>query len=326
MEKEINIVEILKDCPSGMELNCTMFENVTFEGIKQDEYPIIVKIKEPSMYLSLTKTGCWNTYNSAKCVIFPKGKTTWEGFTPPCKFKDGDIIFTQTRVNWISIYKEFNNNYLDYCTDSDTLYTIPNSLCRKNAIKTQRLATEEEKQKLFDAIKKRGYKWNEETKTLEKLPKFKVGDRIKNKNDKWLATRTIQSYVVGIGYFTTINDWVRIEDQNDWELVSDKVEPLFKVGDEIVKKNGITNSFIVQSVSDEYYGLQLPDKSGVGVLPTKDQDDWMVISSKPKFKVGDKIRHKETVLSIVNVGENKYVVEDTPKNYGLLTFSTHHII
>ena len=91
MEK-INIAELLKDCPKGMELDCVMFENVTFEGIKHDEYPIIVKIKEPPMALSLTKTGGWNLYNSAKCVIFPKGKTTWEGFQRP--FIDGDILIS----------------------------------------------------------------------------------------------------------------------------------------------------------------------------------------------------------------------------------------
>ena len=91
MEK-INIAEILKDCPKGMELDCVMFENVTFEGIKHDEYPIIVKIKEPPMTLSLSKTGGWNSYNSAKCVIYPKGKTTWEGFVPPCEFKEGDVF------------------------------------------------------------------------------------------------------------------------------------------------------------------------------------------------------------------------------------------
>lgn len=34
-----------------------------------------------------------------------------------------------------------------------------------------RFATEEEKQKLFDAIKVNGYKWNAETKTLEKISK-----------------------------------------------------------------------------------------------------------------------------------------------------------
>ena len=35
-----------------------------------------------------------------------------------------------------------------------------------------RLATEEEKQKLFDAIELNGYKWNAETKTLEKFVEF----------------------------------------------------------------------------------------------------------------------------------------------------------
>lgn len=46
-----------------------------------------------------------------------------------------------------------------------------------------RLATEEEKAKLFKVIKENGFKWNDETKTLEKLaePKFKVGDRVRNK-------------------------------------------------------------------------------------------------------------------------------------------------
>lgn len=37
------------------------------------------------------------------------------------------------------------------------------------AYRFDRLATEEEKQKLFQAIKDNGYKWNEEEKKLEKL-------------------------------------------------------------------------------------------------------------------------------------------------------------
>ena len=42
-----------------------------------------------------------------------------------------------------------------------------------------RLATKREKEQLFRAIERNGYKWNEETKTLEKVkPKFRVGDRI----------------------------------------------------------------------------------------------------------------------------------------------------
>ena len=90
-----------------------------------------------------------------------------------------------------------------------------------------RFATEEEKQKLFQAIKDNGYRWNAETKTLEKLiePKFKVGDRIKEK----------KAYISGI--ITDISDgsykveykdggvaYVVIEFQDGWELVPNKFD------------------------------------------------------------------------------------------------------
>ena len=32
MENKINIAELLKDCPEGMELDCTMFNGVFFAG------------------------------------------------------------------------------------------------------------------------------------------------------------------------------------------------------------------------------------------------------------------------------------------------------
>ena len=77
---------------------------------------------------------------------------------------------------------------MDYHFDSNRLMFNDNlsSLCFIDEIVEQRFATEDEKQELFDAIKDNGYKWNSETKTLEKLPepKFKVGDRVRNKNYK----------------------------------------------------------------------------------------------------------------------------------------------
>jgi hypothetical protein len=87
-------------------------------------------------------------------------------------------------------------------------------------------ATKEQRDFLFQTIKEAGYKWNTEEKKLEKLivPKFKVGDKIKEKNERFPSTRTIYNYVEGIGYYTTIHDWVRIEDQDDWELVSNKFD------------------------------------------------------------------------------------------------------
>ena len=57
-----------------------------------------------------------------------------------------------------------------------------------------RLATEEEKQRLFDAIKERGYRWNAETKILEKLIKHKFDPKTLQPFDKVLARMSNESY------------------------------------------------------------------------------------------------------------------------------------
>lgn len=106
MEK-INIAELLKYCPQGMELDCTMYDNCTFDGIDDVGYAEIL-VKTPSGQIRLTKEGCF-THNDkyAKCVIFPKGKTTWEGFHRP--FKDGDILtYTSTHTTTF-IYRNKDN-------------------------------------------------------------------------------------------------------------------------------------------------------------------------------------------------------------------------
>lgn len=189
--ENLNLVELLRDCPTGIELDCTMFDNVTFVRVdyEKKQFPIEISISGlRSKYL--TKEGCFHDTTllpEAKCVIFPKGKTTCEGFVPPCKFKDGDVISVIINKNhWYGIYqKELNDVlycYASYSTASENVYLSNKSgMCLIDDISEIRLATEEEKQKLFDAIKANGYKWNAETKTLEKLPKFKVGDRIRHK-------------------------------------------------------------------------------------------------------------------------------------------------
>lgn len=97
MEQKINIAQLLRDCPQGMELDCPMFENLEFDyvDINPGTYPIVCRVKtEFGIYNNYTFTeyGCYRAEKYSKCVIFPKGKTTWEGFVPPCKFKVGDNI------------------------------------------------------------------------------------------------------------------------------------------------------------------------------------------------------------------------------------------
>lgn len=241
MEK-INIAELLKDCPKGMELYSPIFGKVYLDKIRPHLAIVVTTtnkeqddFKEEFLY-----DGRYGI--NGECMLFPsKSKTTWEGFQRP--FEDGDVIFTHANClkvglgnTWISIYKENRNGgvatYVDYAEDGSDYYSElvgdKAFLCMESDILRQRLATEEEKQKLFQAIKDNGYKWNAETKTLEKL-----------------------------------------------------VEPKFKVGDEIVKRNSISNSWIVSSVSSEYYGLKLPKGiEGIGVLPVSEQDDWELVHNK----------------------------------------------
>ena len=177
MEK-INVAELLSNCPKGMELDCIMFEgSVVFEDISEDdEYPIGISTKSGE-YTNLTKYGQYLNLEEAKCVIFPKGKTTWEGFQRP--FKDGDVIYNKG-INALAIfYKQTDDCTVSHCF-LNTLGKLMICHYHSKDLSDWKFATEEEKEKLFKAIKDNGYKWNSETKTLDKLiqPKFKVGDRI----------------------------------------------------------------------------------------------------------------------------------------------------
>ena len=88
-------------------------------------------------------------------------------------------------------------------------------------------ATKEQRDLLFQKIKEAGYKWNTETKTLEKLaePKFKVGDKIVNLPMKYMGgswTQGIISEITEDKYIFTDSSYIYISSQDSWELVHDK--------------------------------------------------------------------------------------------------------
>lgn len=226
MEK-INIAELLKDCPQGMELYSPIFGKVYLDKIRPHLAIVVTIDKEQGDFKEeFLYDGRYGM--NGECMLFPsRDKTTWEGFHRP--FRDGDIVTWDNRGLLVAcIYKERKNTtsfYHHIALYKGGLGIVVNGEIMLSDAELS-FATEEEKQKLFDAIKVNGYKWNSETKTLEKLiePKFKVGDKIKHKTDRWSANRTIKHYNKDIGYYTTINDWVRIEDQDDWELVPNKFD------------------------------------------------------------------------------------------------------
>lgn len=60
--------------------------------------------------------------------------------------------------------------------------------------------------------------------------------------------------------------------------INDEVKPIFKVGDEIAKADGLTNSYIVTGITSEYYSLEAPYTSGVCVLPVNKQDEYILVN------------------------------------------------
>ena len=172
MEKKINIAELLEDCPKGMELYSPIFGKVYLDKIRPHLAIVVTTDKEQGDFKEeFLYDGRYGM--NGECMLFPsKGKTTWEGFQRP--FKDGDIAVIDI---FPFIYKDCDNTEIveSYCGINTNGYFCGASN-KWTTLDEITFATEEQKEKLFKAIKENGYHWNSDTKTLEKLiePKFKI--------------------------------------------------------------------------------------------------------------------------------------------------------
>ena len=259
MEK-INIAQLLKGCPKGMELDCVMYEDVYFDYV--DELNIIhcyIQHETHKTSVTFNQHGAYSSVIKSKCVIFPKGKTTWEGFQGP--FKDGDVVATIDGL-WIGITTggTIYESMPTYCVIG-SIIKFEAYLGEKVKWSFDRLATEEEKQKLFDAIKENGYKWNPETKTLEKLIvlNFKIGDKIRAKGTnsytkilgiKWDQTET---------YYETPLCEISVKDQDKFELVPNKFDiTTLKPFDRVLVRDNDRQYWTVNIFGYYMYGFPYP--------------------------------------------------------------------
>ena len=81
-DKELNLVEILKDCPEGTELYTPMFGKVRLEKVdaKNKETPICVRLQNQGERF-LTSDGRYSVDTDGECVLFPsKENRDWSTF------------------------------------------------------------------------------------------------------------------------------------------------------------------------------------------------------------------------------------------------------
>lgn len=287
MENKIDIAAILKDCPRGLELDCTIYEGVTLDSVvfeseyhyeNTNTYPIKIVTKN-GFSTRLTKYGQNVDIEEAKCVIFPKGKKTWEGFVPPYKFKNGDILFVDAndegddddRYKYVFIFEEmlgcnkeeiYGRKVMAHCYMTVDGYFKPRNVYLIDSKYPIRFATVEEKQKLFQTIEENGYKWNTETKTLEKVkPKFEIGDKIVDTLRKHMGasgTQGVISKITDDKYFFTDGSYMSISSQDNWELVPNKFDvKTLKTFDEVLVR--LSNNCIWMPKLFSYYDIDPDD-------------------------------------------------------------------
>ena len=163
MNENLNLVEILKNCPKGTKLYSTIYGEVKLTMIGYGTYPIGLE-NSSGDNLWATKDGKFIDDLNGECTLFPsKNQRDWSKFNPkkcwfvpPCEFKDGDIVATNSGSR-VFILQMAYSDVKGYCyVGYDFEFNEFFFSCKR----FDRLASEEEKQKLLDAIKEQGYKWN----------------------------------------------------------------------------------------------------------------------------------------------------------------------
>ena len=137
MNKNLNLVRILKDCPKGTKFYSILHGEVEYEGISEnDSYEVkfrdidgdIEGVKPDGRYLS-----CLN----GECILFPsKDQRDWSKFTAtwykaekfdPKTLKPFDRVLVRHSYAWrcelLSHYIEYKGKIDFYCTHVDYVYS-----------------------------------------------------------------------------------------------------------------------------------------------------------------------------------------------------------
>lgn len=160
MNENINLVNILRDCPIGTELYSSVFGKVTFLCIDNlnSVYPIKVKVGfRTNQSKQFTKRG---TYFSGvgECILFPsEDQRDWNKFTAPWYIKKDkfnpntlkpfDKILVRDNANgkWVcTLFSHINNDTHFICQASDSayIYSIPYNGETKHLVGTTEEAPE----------------------------------------------------------------------------------------------------------------------------------------------------------------------------------------
>ena len=154
MNENLNLVEILKDCPKGTKLYTTIFGEVEFGFIEDNSiYPIVLILN--GRYEYLTSEGKLYETFGGECLLFPsKDQRDWSKFKPkkdrfdPKTLQPFDRVLVRddSSVCWVaqlfSHIIEGGTGYPYLCINDPYRYCIPYNDDTKHLVGTTEEAPE----------------------------------------------------------------------------------------------------------------------------------------------------------------------------------------
>lgn len=122
MNMNIDLTQILKDCPKGTKFYTPTWGEVTFIKINIGRaYPICIITDVYDDYVNLTKDGRYLSIPNTECIIFPsKDQRDWNKFTDPWHKKekfDPNTLKPFDKVLVKISNESFNTWYADFVAE-----------------------------------------------------------------------------------------------------------------------------------------------------------------------------------------------------------------
>ena len=157
MNENLNLVEILKDCPKGTKLYSVAHGDVEFEEIAESEYyPICIKVYGKCGEVFTADGKLFN--GNGECILFPsKEQRDWSKFTAPWLKKerfdpkklhpyDKMLVRDGSEYNWscdlFSHIIKIGTTYTYLCVSGAYEYCIPYNDDTKHLVGTSEEAPE----------------------------------------------------------------------------------------------------------------------------------------------------------------------------------------
>lgn len=145
MEKNnINIAEILKDCPKGMKLYSPLYGEVEYQRINATDYPIVVMDRGNSIRVFSEEGRFLANLPDTESQIFPSYEMRdWSKF-----FKRGDVVYIK-EANYVTDYAIFES----WKNDDYTEFNASNFYSNKSGFAERKVCTAKLYTKANDILK-----------------------------------------------------------------------------------------------------------------------------------------------------------------------------